>query len=175
MSLPAHDRVPTLTQVVAGVYAIVLGLIAAAGWHTGSTVLIRIHPNLDAMQYITAISLTVAGIGLLLALKRRDTYASGAGLIVAAIGALSFTQDVLHIDPDVDYVFGVLASFTAEPAQVGRMAPNTAACFILIGVGLFLRRLVQPSRLSTLTTVLGYVVAATGVVAFAGSDRKSVV
>ncbi len=169
MSLPAHDRVPTMTQVVAGVFAIVLGLIAAAGWHTGSTVLIRIHPSLDVMQYITAISLTVAGIGLLLALKRRDTYASGAGLIVAAIGALSFTQDVLHIDPDVDHVFGVLASFTAEPAQVGRMAPNTAACFILIGVGLFLRRLVQPSRLSTLTTFLGYVVAATGVVALAGS------
>jgi PAS domain S-box-containing protein len=169
MSLPAHDRVPTLTQVVAGVYAIVLGLIAAAGWHTGSTVLIRIHPSLDVMQYITAIGLTVAGIGLLLASKRRDTYASGAGLIVAAIGALSFTQDVLHIDPEVDHVFGVLASFTAEPAQVGRMAPNTAACFILIGVGLFLRRLVQPSRLSTLTTVLGYVVAATGVAALAGS------
>ena len=105
----------------------------------------------------------------MLALKRRDTYASGAGLIVAAIGALSFTQDVLHIDPDVDHVFGVLGSFTAEPAHVGRMAPYTAACFVLIGVGLFLRRLVQPSRLSTLTTFLGYVVAATGVVALAGS------
>ena len=121
------------------------------------------------MQYITAISFTVAGIGLLLALKGRGTYASGAGLIVLAIGALSLTQDVLHIDPEVDHVFGVLGSFTAEPAHVGRMAPNTAACFMLIGAALFLRRLCSRRAFRRSRPFSAMSSAATGVVALAGS------
>jgi PAS domain S-box-containing protein len=163
------DRGPHLTQVVAGVFAIVLGLIVAAGWHTGSALLVRIRPDLDVMQYITAISFAVAGVGMLLAVKGRDTYAGVAGMIVAAIGALSLTQDALHVERDVDHVFGVLSAVTAEAGRAGRMPPNTAACFVLIGVTLLLRRLADPARLSTLTTFLGYVTAATGVVALAGS------
>jgi signal transduction histidine kinase/DNA-binding response OmpR family regulator len=162
------NRVSAVIQTASGVAAVVLGLAVIIGWHTGNSTLTQVRPGLAAMQYVNALAFVLAGIGLLSAAVGRDGAAGIAGLLTAAIGVLSLTQDILLVDPKVDFLFGVkeyLASGAAAPA---RMSPNAAICFGLIGLALFLRRAGGTARMSMATSLLGSTTAALGLVAVVG-------
>ena len=131
MSTGFLERVPTLAQVCRRCVAIVLGLIGrdrlARGQRACSFASARTSVP---MQYAAAIAFAVAGVGLLLALTTRNKAAGVAGLLVGAIGLLSLTQDVLHVDPEVDHVFGALGVYhrPAERPAASRRTRQSASC-----------------------------------------------
>jgi PAS domain S-box-containing protein len=155
-------------QLASGIGAVVLGLVVIVGWQTGSPVLTQARPGLPAMQYINALAFVIAGVGLLSAGTERDDVAGIAGLLTGAIGLLSLAQDVLHVDPQLDLLFGVTTYLTAGAAVPARMPPNAAVCFALIGTALFLRRAGGAGRMSMPTSFLGATAAALGLVAIIG-------
>jgi PAS domain S-box-containing protein len=165
---PHTRRLLALIQIAAGGLAVALGLTVVLGWQTGSALVMQARSGGPAMQYITALAFAVAGMGLLAAVSRRDGVAGISGLLIAAIGILSFAQHLLLVDPAVDLVFGATASLTPAAHQAARMLPNTAICFALVGVALFLRRAGGTARMSMATSVLGSATVALGLVGLIG-------
>lgn len=169
MTLPRlAGRLPDLAQTLAGVVAVVIGLSVIVGWQIGSPLLTQVRPGLPPMQYVTALSFVIAGIGLLAASSSRDSAAGIAGLLVGAIGLLSVVQDTLLVDADVDFLFGVTGYLVPGAAKTARMTLNTALCFCCLGTALFLRRVLTPFRMSMVTVLLGATVAAVGLIALGG-------
>ena len=168
MNAGPFERLPKLAPALTGVVTVVLGLTVVTGWHAGSAVLVRIRPDLSPMPYAAAIAFGVAGIALMLTATGRDKSAGVAGLLVATIGVLSMMQDLLHVDPQVDFVFGVLSDFMAAPGRPPRIAPNTAVSFTIVGAALFLRWACTPARVAMGTVLLGFASASLGVVSLAG-------
>src|SRR2546426_873912 len=50
----------------AGLLTAAVGLLGALGWHLGDLVLVRIHPVLAPLPYLTALGLIVVGVGFAL-------------------------------------------------------------------------------------------------------------
>jgi signal transduction histidine kinase/DNA-binding response OmpR family regulator len=160
--------VQAVVQTAAGVWAIVLGLIVLIGWQAGIVVLTQVGPGDAVMQYATALSFAIAGVGLLSAVSGRNEVSGIAGLLTAAIAVVSLSQDLLYVDPQVDWLFGRTPLLTSGAAIPVRIPPNAAVCFGLVGMALFVRRAGDPARMSMVTGLLGSATASLGLVALVG-------
>lgn len=159
-----------LTGVVLGVglFSTVLGLIVLIGWHTRSATLIQVFPAFVPMQYNTALGFVLCGLALLLAVRDRRRLAATAGTMAGVIGILTLGEYVFSIDLGIDQLLRE-HYITVETSHPGRMAPNTATCFALIGLasaspliaGRWLFRSLAP-------VILGSLVLGLGVVALSG-------
>ena len=89
-----RPRLPAVACVVGGVVAVV-GALVALGWALDAVVVRNGHPASLAMGQNSAVGLTVAGVGLVLAASRRRVRLGRAlGAVVAAIGALKTARRV---------------------------------------------------------------------------------
>ncbi len=157
-----------LTGVVvsAGLLSVVLGIIVLLGWHTHNTTLIQVFPAFVPMQYNTAVGFILCGTALLLAIGHRLRLAAMGGAIAAAIGTLTLSEYVFVVDLGIDELLQkhYIMVGTSHP---GRMAPNTAICFGLIGLAsLFLA--VAKLRSSLAPVILGSLAFGLGIVALSG-------
>lgn len=140
---------------VSAVAVAALGLVVVFGWHTGNAGLIQILPHFVPMQYNTALCFILSGSAFLLCLAGR----SGAGRAVAALplltGILTLMEYLLSTDLGIDQLF-MQHYITVQTSSPGRMAPNTALCFILSSVILLVMPAASPHRPSSLAIgVLG--------------------
>lgn len=154
-----------------GGFLVLLGLSVLVGWHTETVLLIQVHPSFVPMQFNTALGFLSAGLVLCGVRSRRAGVArSGTALaaFVALLGAATLTQYLLDVSFGIDEL---LMEHHVETltSHRGRMAPNTATCFTLVGVALLgaRRALRTPGGLTALGLV-GIVVVALGAVPFAG-------
>jgi two-component system cell cycle sensor histidine kinase/response regulator CckA len=133
----ARLRLPAL----AGIAAVASGSIALLGWAMDVRTLRSVVPGLTAMNPTTAIGFILAGVSLwLLVSEPADARYRNAGaalaLVVALIGAAKLAGLVLGTGPGLDRLLfrDRLDSIAGQPPN--RMAPNTAWCFLLAGLGL---------------------------------------
>jgi len=85
------------------------------------------------MQYNTALGFVFCGAALLgLALGRPRVGVAAAG-IAAVIGSLTLVEYIGQVDLGIDELF-MEHEVTVKTSNPGRMAPNTALCFVLIGL-----------------------------------------
>ena len=114
-----------------------LGLSGAViyGWHIDNRDLIQINQSFAPMQYNTALGLALLSLGLLSLYLRRLLYARIFGGLVAFLGIATLTQYVFGFDFHIDQLF-MDQSIMTRVSHPGRMAPNTALCFSLLGFGL---------------------------------------
>jgi PAS domain S-box-containing protein len=146
---PPSDRIPlgsgpTLARI-AGATAFAIGALALAGWAFGVAALRSGLPGLAPMEANTAVCSALAGVSLWLAARppdgsprsRRDLMA--ARLLAAAVVLLAATTLA-------EYLFGwnlgidelLVRDEPGAPlaSNAGRMAPNSAAAFLLVGLAL---------------------------------------
>lgn len=165
---PLHTVVsPWKTGVVAlgGVAAAVLGATVVYGWHTHNITLLQIHPSFVPMQYNTALGfIGCAAVLLGLLFEWRPlVWAGGAGLLL--IGPLTLAQYFFGVDLGIDQWFmrHYLTTLSSAP---GRMAPNTALCFTLVGAfALIAMRPASPRRGFALTVLASFVIGLASVAA----------
>ncbi|GAA5316763.1 MAG: hypothetical protein AseanaTS_19670 [Candidatus Pelagadaptatus aseana] len=110
-----------------------LGVIVVFGWLTFSLPLMQISPDYAPMQMNTAIGFLLCGM-VLLALK--DNYPrllQISSWVLIALSTMTLLEYVAGIDLGIDQLLleHYLDTKTSHP---GRMAPNTALCFLLIGL-----------------------------------------
>ena len=118
--------------------ALGIGLLALAGWLFDAALLKSMLPGAVAMKSNTAIGFVLSGVVLWLldslapldARRRRLLQILAAAII--ALAALSLSQDVFSWDLGIDQWLFREPAGAAGTAHPGRMAPNTAICFILI-------------------------------------------
>ena len=174
MSL-ANGTVNVRLQELARGGAILTALVAGAvlwGWSADIEVAKRVAPGLIAMNPLTAICFLLASACLLVHARQRPgrwrpLVCSGLATVVLVAGALWLTGYLLGLEAGLDRVLFAEA-LDADPAGPNRMAPNTAMCFVLLGLALLLidvelggRRPAQVLALTVgvlaLLAILGYI------------------
>lgn len=145
-----------------------LGGMVIVGWYVKSPTLLQIHPSFAPMQYNTALGFLLCGLGLLAHEFSRPRTITILGALAATIGGLTLVEYGVGMNLGLDELF-MKHDITVSTSHPGRMAPNTALCFLLTGTALaFMRKVTAIHRRSTGLAVAGALVAALGAVAFFG-------
>jgi PAS domain S-box-containing protein len=164
-----QDRVTRFYRTAArigGASAMGLGLLALAGWLTGSRLLASFHEQYIPMAPNTATAFVLLGGAILLYHKthRWRLYAVSSAcsvvLIVALVRLLEYTVDV---DVNIDQLIFSVPGEMLGLAPVGHMAFFTALGFVIAGISLLL--LIIPSNNHLLEPAS---VASSSVVVFTG-------
>jgi len=154
--------------ISAGALTALLGVVVIFGWHTGNTNLVQVLPTFVPMQYNTALGFVLCGFGLLFTLFGKSRFAVVAGALAATVGGLTLIEYVFGVNLGIDQLFHE-HDITVKTSHPGRMAPNTALCFALVGLAVIARSLIQrPRRRSLVTVLLSSLALAFGVVALSG-------
>ncbi len=167
--MPARNspfaRFPRFVIGAAIVSAFGLGITVLVGWQLRISPLTTVVRGGASVKPNTAIALLFTGIALFLGLsgpaRRARVAAAAASVLAALLGALSLAEYLLRRDFGIDQLLYRDPSLGPAP---GRMAPNTAVCFVLLGVSLAARRrfrdVTQPlaalSGLITIIAAVGY-------------------
>jgi len=155
--------------IIAGVATVALGLAVIAGWQTHNVLPVQVDVSFAPMQYNAALGFVLCGIGLLAAAWRRLRVSAVCSVGVGVIGFLTLLQYLLSANLGVDQFF-MASSIMVQTSHPGRMAPNTALCFTLAGVALWVISVSSARREQILLFAgpLGSIVMALGLVATIG-------
>ncbi|OGV41228.1 MAG: hypothetical protein A2X48_18580 [Lentisphaerae bacterium GWF2_49_21] len=149
-----------------GLFTLMAGLFVLAGWMFDIPSLKSVLPWFVTMKANTAVAFALAGLSLmLLALKNPSLLVQRLSQVFAAfvalIGFLTICEYLFGVQLGIDQLFfreSVDAVGTLSP---GRMAPNTAITFILLGCTLILvnfrRSIPSAQRLALLIGIMGVV------------------
>ena len=130
-------RVHRIIFMSAGGAVSAFGLLVLAGWHTHNPSLIRVWPGMAPMPYNAALGFFLCGGGLVALAFGKKRMALAGGAYAAAVGTLAFIESAFRADFGLDQIF--MAAYGGEPAaNPGHMPMNTAVCWVLVGISLFL-------------------------------------
>ncbi|MER2491914.1 hybrid sensor histidine kinase/response regulator [Catenovulum sediminis] len=107
-----------------------LGCLVIFGWHMQLVALVQLLPSLVPMQYNTALGFILLGLSLLISNKLLKTFCCS---FIALIATLTLIQYIAGVDFSIDQLF-MQHYITQATSHPGRMAPNTAICFILMSL-----------------------------------------
>ena len=165
---PFSWHILQLLAMMAGGATAALGLAVIVGWHLHSETLLQLHPTYAPMQYNAALNFVLCGSGLLALTCGWSRVAAICGAVAAVIGLLTFSEYLLGINLGIDQLF-VKAFLTVQTSHPGRMAPNTAVCFMLAGITLWVMSAsTRHEQLFLITGPLGAIVLALGLVSCIG-------
>lgn len=121
--------------ILSGALPALLGIVVIFSWHSHNETLIQVMPTFVPMQFNTALGFLISALTLIMAFRSHLKPAQIFGVLVAAIGLLTLIEYISGIDLRIDQFF-MQHYITVETLHPGRMAPNTALCFLLTGIGL---------------------------------------
>ena len=157
-----------IAAAATGVLTTLLGLVVIVGWQTNNVTLVQVLPTFVPMQYNTALGFVLCGLGLLFAVFDKPRYAVPVGVIAATIGVATLLQYIFGFNFGIDQLFHD-HDITVKTSHPGRMAPNTAVCFTLVGLAIVARSILRrPQIRSMVSVLLSSLALAFGVVALAG-------
>jgi signal transduction histidine kinase len=161
----AGPRTTRMFVVAAGALALVVGALVLVGWALDINVLKSVLPEWVSMKPNTALAFLLCGSGMLLSRRRSTPNAdesaaapdlstpwSRAGrlgtLLAGLIGLLSLCEYAFGWNPGFDQWLFPEPPGAVATSHPGRMAPDTALCFVLFAAGWELarrpRRRIQP-------------------------------
>jgi len=149
-----------------GGLCVMLGLLVLIGWYTNNEQLIQVLPIFVPMQYNTALGFLLAGTGLWAIFKNREFHGKIIYSLVGIIGLLTLVEYIAEINLGIDELL-MQHYITVETSHPGRMAPNTALCFLLTSIATLLV-LEKDYKKVQISGVLGSLVFGLGLVAFVG-------
>ncbi len=126
----------------AGCLSMAIGVTMMSLWLIRPETLAKAVPMLFAMQFNTALSFLVTGGAYSLLFTSLHRQAILPAIFTAAFAAFILSQQLFAIDLNVDRLF-ITPFFTNGAIHPGRMAPNTAFCFILINAAVILTALLR--------------------------------
>ncbi len=162
---PPPSRLLQLVVILAGSISSALGLLVLAGWHLHSTTLMYVIPTADPMQPGAALGFLLCGVGLIALSLHWFRLTIVCAASIATLGILALADHMFAVNLDIHMLLlSILPS--AYWRSPGRIAPNTAVCFVLAGAALLMMAHPVHSRQTPLAAeLLGVVVLALGAVA----------
>ena len=118
---------------IASFIQILLGITVIIGWYIHEPSLIQIHKTFVPMQFNTALGFLSGGLGLLFILLNKKKWASVFTILLLLMGLLTLIEYIFGINLGIDELF-MDHYITTGITNKGRMAPNTAFCFLLTGL-----------------------------------------
>lgn len=149
-------------------FLILVGLSVCVGWYSGMESLIQIHPRFVPMQFNTALGFILLGLSIFSFNFEKYFLARWFSLLVFTLAFLTLIQYIFQINIGIDELF-MRHYITVATSNPGRMAPNTALCFLLSSISIFCLTYFPP-RLRNISTasILGAFVTGFGMVALFG-------
>lgn len=135
-------------------FLLLLGLEVIVGWYARLPVLTQVFPGFVPMQFNTALLFLMTSVMIwsLVSSRRRTTYAMGTAIGVLA--ALTLAQYLFDVSLGIDQLF-FRPYLVIETAHPGRMAAQTALCFLLVALAnLFTLRSGADARWSYVASAL---------------------
>lgn len=152
----SRRQISTLQAV--GVFVCLVASVVMFGWCTKSTFLIMISPHFVPMQFNTAFSFMLLGLAFIFLSKNQKKlvviFSATSGLLCL----LTLLEYAFQVNLRIDELFveGYIMLRTSHP---GRMAINTAICFVLSSLAILIYS--NPPRLlrGTSLTVCGILIS----------------
>jgi PAS domain S-box-containing protein len=151
---PANATVRPVLWIarLAGSLALMAGTAALAGWALDIDGLKSLRPGWVTVKPNTAIGLALTGIATLLASGSRS--AGGAagrvgrscGLLAGGLGIFSLVEYAFNWAPGFDQWLFPDPADAVGTSHLGRMAPEAALCFALMGAALWIVHNGRPAR-----------------------------
>jgi hypothetical protein len=132
---------PDAITTTGGLLCVVIGVTVLVAWLVRATAVLRFGSH-DPMTFNTALALTVTGVALA---GKRPRGALVAGALDAALGLLVLAEYALGRGLGVDQLV-FKAQINGAVSIPGRLASNTAVCFLLAGAALLAWRPGHPAR-----------------------------
>lgn len=126
------ERYRVLAFACAGI-AIAVAICVLIGWALNVPALIQIAPTFAPMQVNTAIGFLLGGTGLFTLAIGRDRWALYLGGLLSLLAGLTLYQYLAGVNLGIDEFFAK-AYVNTKTSHPGRPAPNTATCFLLVGI-----------------------------------------
>ena len=152
--------------LLTGVLSVLLGAVVLIGWYTLNTKLIQVLPGFVPMQFNTALGFLFSGAGLTLIFKKKIALAKIVFGLIGFIGFLTLLEYIFHYDIGIDELL-MDHYITTETSHPGRMAPNTALCFLLSSMAVFFS-MAEANKKIQYGGVMGIMVFGLGLAAFLG-------
>ncbi|UDF30389.1 UNVERIFIED_ORG: PAS domain-containing sensor histidine kinase [Roseateles sp. XES5] len=152
-------------NVAAGLWCIAVGIVMMALWLAEPAGLAARYPSLFGMKFNAALAVAVTGAALLLTARGFRRLPAILLAPVFVYGALALSQHLFGIDAGIDTLLNrpFVDIGTSLP---GRIAPNTAFCFMLASIALCLRARRQENDLTQIA--LGFVLIIVSAAALIG-------
>lgn len=149
-----------------------IAITVLVGWYMHVPVLIQIFPGWAPMQFNTAMGFLLCGSGGIGIYFSRLPWVRALGVALVFLATLTLGEYVLGVSFGIDELFmkHYILTKTSHP---GRMAPNTALCFLLFGIFLITSAWIKdPPKNSLVTGIQGALVFALSTVVFSGYLAK---
>lgn len=152
--------------LTASIFVIFIGCFVLFGWIFDVSVMKSISPNFVSMKVNTALGFLFTGIALYYLSRSQnekwqlETARLLSGMVIL-IGGLTLIQYISGIDLGIDQLLFSEAQGTAGTTSPGRMAPNTAFVFILLGFVLLNLKTKNKKLLFTIQLLLVVVILVT--------------
>ena len=154
-------------NVAAGLWCLAVGITVMTLWLTEPAGLAARYPFLFGMKFNSGVTVTVIGAALLLMTRGLRLLPALMMVPVFLYGAVALSQHVFGIDTGIDTALNK-PFIDIRTSLPGRIAPNTAICYMLVSTALFLRAYRQKS--DALQIVLGlatFIIAAAAFIGYA--------
>jgi diguanylate cyclase (GGDEF)-like protein/PAS domain S-box-containing protein len=153
-----------------GAMLVALGLTTIAGWTLHVTAMVEIVHGLVPMVFNTGFCFLLSGTGFLLADpdgRRLRWLRTGIGLFLVILCGLTFVEHVWDRNMGIDMAF-MHSWYDYGNTRPGRMAPNTAAGFMVIGLVYLFSHRVTTKLTATMVVMLTFCVLAIGLTGLVG-------
>lgn len=127
-----------------GIFVMLIGGIVIIGWLFDLPTVRSILPHFVAMKFNTALCFFLSGLSIYLltpqekVTKQKRSFTRICVIIVSLIGLLSLSQYIFNYNLGIDQLFMKEAPGAVRTSHLGRMAPNTAFNFFIIGVAILI-------------------------------------
>ncbi len=132
--VPAGIVKPIINLFMA--FTLLIGLSVIVGWWAGIDSLVQIHEDAVPMQFNTALCFLGISVSALAIFRKAYRFSAVVCSVVFVIALLTLIQYLFNLDFGVDQLFHQ-HEITTQTSHPGRMAPNTAVCFLLSAAFLF--------------------------------------
>lgn len=131
-----RERISHVIHFTSAFLLLVLGILNIIGWKVRSDSMIALYKVGNIMQINTSILFCLLALCLLMFLKCKIPSRVLAVLIII-FALLSLSQDIFGINMGIDKMI-IRDYLTPINNHPGRMAPNTALCFLFSAIGILL-------------------------------------
>ncbi len=142
-----------------GLLSLILGIVVIFGWITVNSAIIQVLPTYPQMQPNTAICFALSGLALIATSLDRKFISWLATFIVIFIAGTTVVQYVSHINLGIDQLF-IHHDYAAHNPFPGRIAPNTAISFLLLGIAIILMTLPRSQNYIFIAQTISGIVSA---------------
>jgi diguanylate cyclase (GGDEF)-like protein/PAS domain S-box-containing protein len=157
-------------DVLIGGALILLGCSTILGWLLHVPILMTLWKGLLPMVFNTGLGFLLTGVALCLRrpeLKPVRLVRQGIGFVLMLFGALTLCEQIFDTRLGIDFA-SLQTWYDYGNTRAGRMAPNTALGFVLIGATIYLSSEVRSRRQAIAVALLTFCVLTVGLTGLVG-------